>query len=133
MRLSTGTIFDTSVNTLLQQQSDLFKTQQQVSTGRRILTPADDPIAAAQALNVTQAASLNTQYATNRQNATSTLGLVENVLQGVTNVIHNVHTTTINAGNPTLSDSDRKSMRFKDSSRLIYRHRWINRYSSFCN
>ena len=79
MRVSTSTIHDTSVNSLLKQQAELFKTQQHVSTGRRILTPADDPIAATQALDVTQAASINTQFETNRQNAASSLGLVENV------------------------------------------------------
>ena len=107
MRVSTSTIHDTSVNSLLKQQAELFKTQQHVSTGRRILTPADDPIAATQALDVTQAASINTQFETNRQNAASSLGLVENVLQSVTKLIQNVQEVTVNAGNPTLSDSNR--------------------------
>ncbi len=107
MRVSTSTIHDTSVNSLLKQQAELFKTQQHVSTGRRILTPADDPIAATQALDVTQAASINSQFETNRENAASTLGLVENVLQSVTKLIQNVQEVTVNAGNPTLSDSNR--------------------------
>lgn len=107
MRVSTSTIHDTSVNSLLKQQAELFKTQQHVSTGRRILTPSDDPIAATQALDVTQAASINSQFETNRENAASSLGLVENVLQSVTKLIQNVQEVTVNAGNPTLSDSNR--------------------------
>jgi hypothetical protein len=50
-------------------QSAIAKTQQQLSTGRRVLTAADDPIASARALEVTQSQSVNTQLATNRQNA----------------------------------------------------------------
>tara|TARA_R110002073_G_scaffold56029_3_gene143043 strand:- start:2620 stop:3825 length:1206 start_codon:yes stop_codon:yes gene_type:complete len=118
MRISTGTLYDASVKILQQQQADLFKTQQQISTGKRILTPADDPIGSAQVLNISQSASLNTQYATNRNSASSSLGLVENVLQGVTTLIQNVHTATVSAGNPILSDTDRKSIATELRGRL---------------
>lgn len=107
MRVSTSTIHDTNLNAVLKQQGDLFKTQQQVSSGRRLLTPADDPIAAIQALDVKQSVSINAQYKTNRENAASSLGLVENVLQSVTTLIQNVQEVTVNAGNPTLTDKNR--------------------------
>ncbi|SFP37091.1 flagellar hook-associated protein 3 FlgL [Nitrosomonas cryotolerans] len=110
MRVSTATIFDKGTNTLLQHQETLFRTQQQVSTGKRILTPADDPVGAVRALAITQADSLNTQYSANRDNAMSSLGLLENVLKEATTLIQSVHTTAITAGNPTLSDADRKSI-----------------------
>ena len=71
MRVSTNTIYETGTNLMLQQQEALVKTQQQLSTGRRILAPSDDPIAAAQALNITQSESLNKQYAVNRASANS--------------------------------------------------------------
>ncbi len=61
MRISTNTIYETGTNLMLQQQDTLIKTQQQLSTGRRILTPSDDPIASAQVLNITQSASINKQ------------------------------------------------------------------------
>lgn len=110
MRVSTATIFDKGTNTLLQHQETLFRTQQQVSTGKRILTPADDPVGAARALAITQADSLNTQYSVNRDNAMSSLGLLENVLKEATTLIQSVHTIAITAGNPALSDADRKSI-----------------------
>ena len=77
MRISSNTIFETGTNLMLQQQDTLIKTQQQLSTGRRVLTPADDPIAAAQALNVSQSLSLNQQYSVNRTTADSSLKLEE--------------------------------------------------------
>ena len=69
MRVSTNTIYETGTNLMLQQQEALIKIQQQVSTGRRILTPSDDPISAAQALNISQSKSINEQYSVNRTSA----------------------------------------------------------------
>jgi flagellar hook-associated protein 3 FlgL len=110
MRVSTNTVYDLGTSAILQQQEAHIKTQQQVATGKRILTPSDDPIAAAQALSITQAASLNEQYITNRKNAISALGLEENVLKGVTTLIQDAHQIMVYAGNPTLTSSDRRSL-----------------------
>ena len=44
MRISTSQIFNSGANGIGRNQSDLFKLQNQMSTGRRVLTPADDPI-----------------------------------------------------------------------------------------
>ncbi len=118
MRLSTGTIYDTGTTAILQQQAELIKTQQQVSTGRRVLTPSDDPIAAAQAINLTQTISLNTQFSVNRASANSTLGLVEGVLDGVTSNLQDIRTLAVNGGNPTLTDTDRRSLATELRGRL---------------
>jgi len=108
MRVSTQTIHETGTNLMLQNQGNLVKTQQQLSTGKRILTPSDDPIAAAQALNVTQAASMNKQFSVNRASASSSLGLEENVLKQVTSILQSVHNSAVYAGNSTLNDADKK-------------------------
>ncbi|WP_295623820.1 flagellar hook-associated protein FlgL [uncultured Nitrosomonas sp.] len=108
MRVSTNTIYETGTNLMLQNQSTLVKTQQQLSTGKRILTPSDDPIAAAQALNIAQAASLNKQFSVNRASASSSLGLEENVLKELTSILQSVHSSTVYAGNSSLNDADKK-------------------------
>jgi flagellar hook-associated protein 3 FlgL len=110
MRVSTSTLFDQGVKSMLQQQSALFKTQQQISTGKRIVTPADDPIGSARVHELSQAASLNTQYAENRHRADDSLKLVESTLGSVTGLIQHVQTMAVAAGNGVLSDSDRASM-----------------------
>lgn len=110
MRLSTNTIHEQGVNSILKQQEALLHVQQQVSTGRRVLTPADDPTAAALALDVKQASALNTQYAENRAAAASQLGFTEGVLDGITNLIQNVQTAAVSAGNAAFSDADRLSI-----------------------
>lgn len=118
MRVSTNTIYETGTNLMLQQQDALVKTQQQLSTGRRILAPSDDPIAAAQALNVTQSESLNKQYSVNRASASSSLGLEENVLKQVTSLLQDVHGSAVYAGNSTLTDADRKILATELRSKL---------------
>lgn len=110
MRLSTNSVYETGVTSILRQQEGLLKTHQEVATGRRILTPADDPVAAARALEVTQADSLNAQYAANRNYAKSSLGLAESILQGVTTLIQDVRSITVEAGNQAFTDNDRASL-----------------------
>jgi flagellar hook-associated protein 3 FlgL len=54
MRVSTNMIYDQGVIALQTQSAALLYTGQQIATGRKILTPADDPVASARALDVTQ-------------------------------------------------------------------------------
>ena len=107
MRISTQTLFETGAARIGELQSGLVKTQQQIGTGRRILTPADDPVAAARALEVTQSQSLNTQYGVNRQHAKSSLGAVEGALSSVTALLHDVKAAVVSAGNGSFSDMER--------------------------
>jgi flagellar hook-associated protein 3 FlgL len=107
MRISTQLLFETGANRIGDLQNRLQKTQEQIASGRRILTAADDPVAATRALDITQTQSINTQYGVNRQYAKNTLGLVEGTLAGVTALIQDVKTTIIAAGNGTLSDRER--------------------------
>ena len=108
MRFSTSTIYETGSTRLSDLQTALLKTQQQISANRRVLTPADDPIAAARALEVTQSQSLNTQYATNRGYATDSLNLEESVLSSVTTLLQDVQTQIVQAGNSAYDDTQRK-------------------------
>lgn len=110
MRISTSTIYQAGSAQLGELQSGLIKQQAQISSGRRMLTPADDPVAAARALEVTRAQSANTQYGVNRQDVKDSLSQEESALQSVTNLFHDVKTTIVNAGNGSLDDTQRKDL-----------------------
>ncbi len=118
MRISSNTVYEIGISQLGNLQTSLARTQNQLSTGRRILTASDDPIAAARALEVTQSEQINLQLATNRQNATSSLSQVELALGNVTGLLQDVKTLTVNAGNATLTDADRNSLATELSGRL---------------
>jgi flagellar hook-associated protein 3 FlgL len=118
MRISTQILFESGAARIGDLQSGLLKTQQQLASGRRILAPSDDPVAAARALEVTQTQSLNTQYGVNRQYAKSALGEVEGTLSSVTELLQDVKTTVIAAGNGTLGDTERGFMATELNARL---------------
>lgn len=105
MRISTSTIFDLGVAGIQQQTSAMVKTQQQIATGRRVLTPADDPVASARVLELSQSKALNQQYDVNTDSAASALGLEDVVLEGVTNLLLDVHTTVLSASNPSMNNT----------------------------
>ncbi|MFZ2301262.1 MAG: flagellar hook-associated protein FlgL [Gallionella sp.] len=118
MRISTNTIYDSNVAALGQQQTRLFQTQQQVSTGRRMQTASDDPVAAARAISVNQADAMNTQYAANRTALRHTLSLAESNLQTVTSLLQDVHAAAVNAGNGSFTDYDRRTVATELSGKL---------------
>ena len=110
MRISTNTLYDQGLSAILRNQAQMLQTQQQVSSGRRILTPADDPVGASQALEISQSDAINTQFGLNRNAAADTLSLVEGSMAQASDVIANARTLVINAGNATFSDADRGSI-----------------------
>lgn len=118
MRISTNTLHAQGLSAILRNEAQMLHTQQQVSSGKRILTPSDDPVAAAQVLDVSQADAMNTQYGVNRSAASDALSLAESSLAQVSSIIGNVRTIAVNAGNAILSDSDRASLAAQLSSAL---------------
>jgi flagellar hook-associated protein 3 FlgL len=107
MRISTNTIYESGGARISELQVGLNRTQQQIASGRRILNPSDDPIGSARALVITQTDAVNDQMAVNRKNATNTLSIAEDTLSSVTNVLQNVKTLIVSAGNGTLTDQER--------------------------
>lgn len=108
MRISTNTLFDRGVARMGEQQTALAKTQQQVSTGKRLIAPSDDPVASARALEVTNAQEINAKYAINRRSAKDALSMTEGALQNVTSVLQDVKTLIVQAGNGALTNSERQ-------------------------
>lgn len=110
MRVATSTLYHQGLASMNNQQASLLHVQQQLGTGRRVLTPSDDPVAATRALAVSQASAVNGQYTASRKQATASLGITENTLSTVTTTVQNIQTLLVNAGNGTLSDNDRASL-----------------------
>ncbi|MDO8651511.1 MAG: flagellar hook-associated protein FlgL [Undibacterium sp.] len=107
MRISTSTIYETGGSRISDLQVGLNRTQQQIAAGRKILTPSDDPVGSARALVITQADSVNDQYAVNRKSAKNSLSIAESTLSGVTSVLQNVKTRIVSAGSGILTDTER--------------------------
>ena len=118
MRISTMQIYNGGTAGIQNLQSDLYSAQNQVSTRRRIVTPKDDPIGAAQALMVTQAGAVNELYLKNQGAADSKLSALDSTLQGINEELVNIYEKSIAAGNGAYSDSDRKAIAAELTERL---------------
>ena len=110
MRIGTQSFYTQSMNGIGSQQQQLFRIQQQLAAGTKFLTPADDPVAAARALGVSDTLAQSSQYATSRSRATLSLSKEEDALKSATDILQNVKTLVVQAGNGTLSDADRASL-----------------------
>jgi flagellar hook-associated protein 3 FlgL len=90
MRISTSYIQQQSVESMLRQQTELAKTQQQVSTGERILSPSDDPVAAVRILGIERDLNLTEQYQGNADVAESKLSVTDGVLDSAADILQRI-------------------------------------------
>ncbi|KPC54810.1 flagellar hook-associated protein FlgL [Amantichitinum ursilacus] len=108
MRVASSTLYNlgtSSLNDLYYQQTQL---QQQLSTGRKMLSPSDDPIAASRALYITQSASIVTQFTTNSNSANTSLQNQTSALASVASTIQDIQSLAVQAGNPTLTSAEKQ-------------------------
>lgn len=109
MRLSTAQIYDQQMRGISSSQASWLKVGEQLSSGKRVVNPSDDPVAAAQAVVLSQAQTQTSQYSTARGFATNNISQEETNLQQVTSVVQQAQTIVVAAANGTLSDDDRAS------------------------
>lgn len=110
MRISTQMMYDQNMRGITDSQSKWLSYGEQMSTGKRVNRPSDDPIAASQAVVLSQSQSQNSQFALARTFATQKVSLEDNVLSQVNAAITSAKEKLVNAGNGTLSDDDRLSL-----------------------
>jgi flagellar hook-associated protein 3 FlgL len=110
MRISTSMMFSQGVRSINEQLAATLKLQQQIASNKRIVTPSDDPVAAAQALSVQQQQDINTQFGTNLDYATSSLSYEEVQLGSVVDIFGRLKELAAQAGNTTLTPSDRSAI-----------------------
>ncbi len=108
MRISTSQIYQGSLNSILDNQSSLVKTQLQLSTGRRILTPADDPAGSATVLDLNQAIEATRQYQKNADAARGRLELEEGTLGSAGNLLQRARELTLQANNDIQTPETRR-------------------------
>lgn len=118
MRLSTVQIFQQGINSILNQQAQLQRTQQQLASGLRVTTPADDPIAAVQILDITEDLQQLDQFQRNGNMAEGQLALADTVLQDVTDVLQRVRELTVQANNATQTPETRRAIATEMEGRL---------------
>lgn len=118
-RISTSQMTTIATNAMVAQQSSVSKLQNQVALGKRVVTPADDPIAAVHILELERAQSESDQYGKNITLARSRLSLEEQALKDTGTALDRVRELTVQASNTgTLTDKDRASIATELEARL---------------
>jgi flagellar hook-associated protein 3 FlgL len=107
MRISTNTMFQSGINRITDLQSQQNNLQAQISTGKRIATPSDDPVAAARVLEISDTRKINESYANVRSTARSKLETMESSLTNITNLLVAAQSTLVSAGNGGYSNLER--------------------------
>ncbi len=104
MRVSTALIQQRGVQSILDRQEQLLRTQNQLSAGKRILSPSDDPGGASRIMDLSEALSQITQFDKNAGFATQRLNLEEDTLNSSTNILQRVRELAIQAANTGVND-----------------------------
>lgn len=110
MRLSTNMIYSQNMSGVLNNQNLMQASALQLSTGQKVVKPSDDPLAASQAVMVEQSQSQNSQYTLARTFANQSLSQEDSTLTSISSTIIAAQGVIVQAGNGTLSDSDRASL-----------------------
>tara|TARA_Y100000296_G_scaffold41618_2_gene47967 strand:+ start:7965 stop:9188 length:1224 start_codon:yes stop_codon:yes gene_type:complete len=110
MRISTNQIYDQNLRSIMQNQSSLAKTQEQLSTGKRLTSPSDDPVGAAKVLRITEELDALTQFQRNNDLVTGGLEQQEAVLTNITDSINRARTLVVQSGNGIMSDPDKRAI-----------------------
>lgn len=110
MRISSNTFQLQWQNAIRRQQADLVALQQQVSTGKRINTAADDPAGAAQSLLLEQGLDRLANYRTNAETARRRLSLEESALTEAGDALNRVRELALQAANATQTIESRQAI-----------------------
>lgn len=119
MRISNAHIFNLANKSMADANQAILKTQEQLSTGKRVLTAADDPVAATRIQQLNNNLSIIDQYNKNIAIAENNLSLQESTLRSSNNLLQRVEEIAIQAGNTaTLTTGDYAALAAEVDSRL---------------
>lgn len=110
MRISTNQIYQRGVDAMLEQQSQVNKTQIQLGTGKRVVVPSDDPTASVQILDLKKSIEVTQRYQDNIGAARASLDMEEKSLQSGIDLVQRVRELAVQANSGVLSDQQRRGI-----------------------
>jgi flagellar hook-associated protein 3 FlgL len=108
MRISTGQMFQQNTNSILEKQSATNTIMAQISSGKRVNTAGDDPVAAIGIDNLKQKNTLVEQYEKNIDYATNHLAISESKIGSAETLISSMREQLLRGANGSLSSVERQ-------------------------
>ncbi|MET0661154.1 MAG: flagellar hook-associated protein FlgL [Steroidobacteraceae bacterium] len=118
MRISTAGIHRNSVSSMLTQQTLLSRTQNQIASGKRVQTPADDPVAAVHLLELDRSLTELDQFETNATTTMNRLTFEEQALSDAGTLLQRVQELTVQANSASVDSGGRKMIADEIRGRL---------------
>ncbi|MCP5144837.1 MAG: flagellar hook-associated protein FlgL [Gammaproteobacteria bacterium] len=110
MRISNQLQYQQSLSKMLDIQAQTAKYQNQISSGKRIANPSEDPSGSTKALQLTERIEGLSQYARNASYVELRLQHQEGVISSIEDVMQRVRELTLQGKNGALSTSDRRAI-----------------------
>lgn len=107
-RMSSHQIHQSGLDVILDAQKRLSRTQEELASGKRLLTPADDPVAAAQIQGVRSELARIETLQSNVTRAASDLAMVEDSVANIESILMRARELAVRGSNASLSTQDRE-------------------------
>ncbi len=110
MRISTNWHQQLSADAILSQQSKLVTSQLKLSSGKRILTPSEDPSAAVKLVDLEHAVKINQQYQDNIGFVRQRLSLEDSSLRSAVDIVQKIRELGVQGLNDSNSPENRNAI-----------------------
>lgn len=110
MRVTNSMVVNNLLSNLGNNATRLAKYQNQVSTGKRITKPSDDPVGASYSVRYSTDIEKENQYMSNIESSKEVLTATETALNSANEVLARMRELTVQAGGAASSESARKSI-----------------------
>jgi flagellar hook-associated protein 3 FlgL len=116
MRISTTMVNQNALNGIETAEAQASQTQAQLSSGKRINSPSDDPVGAVQLLQLNNVNSQNQQYLSNGTAANTNLSLENSALTTATTTLQSIRDLVVEANSGTNTPAELKDIATQISS-----------------
>ena len=110
MRITHHRLVEQVINNVEAQMERLSRSQEQLTTGRRVNRTSDDPVAASEILNLQTRLDRIDQYRRNINSGLSSLNLTENTLSQVRDLGVRVRSLTVQGANDVTTSEGRQAL-----------------------
>jgi flagellar hook-associated protein 3 FlgL len=108
MRVSTQQLFDRGLSNIQDVSSELQKTQLQISSGKRVQRPSDDPVASTRIMQINQDLEVTSQYQRNIDLVENRLRQEDDLLSGINDIVIRIRELTIQSGDGSQNADDKR-------------------------
>lgn len=117
MRVTNSMLINTVLRDLNNNMSKMSKSQEQLSSGRRINRPSDDPVGIVSSLRLRTSLAELSQYKSNAQDASSWLDTTDQALDESGAILQRIRELAVGAANDYLTQTERDAM-YKEVDQL---------------